>query len=1321
MSERRTPDSGGTLIDETETLIRRLDVLERLCESPMHVRDLVEETGQSRATINRASNELEAVGLLVRGDDGLEATTAGRLARDRLNTFLSEFEDILTAETVLDSLPSEADITSEFVAGCEAILAAEPAPYRPVERIYDDLTETTHYRALLPALEDSRHVRLLYEHVVTEGNPAELVVTPEVFETLREEFPRQLAVLATEERFSVLVGSLPPFGLGLLGGESGVDPALGGESGVDPTARATTVHVAVLNDSGGVHGVLVNDSTAAVEWAEDRYTTARSEATDRTGDLLPDTDERERSEESYRGGSKTGRSLPASLEREGFVEVDVPYFRDAPVADPATAWRAGFSLAEVHTGYTIPRPTAGVGPDGFPGDDVDFASAITDELAAGGACVVVGPPGSGKSTVCKAVACEWYDDDRGPVLYRERERGRTVTSVDDLVSAVTAADGHALVVVEDAVRPDANRIFDAIERLGDRDDVSFLLDSRETEWRDYSDRSGDVADLRVLHVPSVSETGCERLVEHFERTTGKTVDVSANRLWSAVRDETAASDEAGMNEMLRLIHRLSTSADPLADGPTALEESIAEVYDAVADDGLALSVCILANTLNTSGVGVDPGLLYAVAAADHHDEDARAGLDSPLEAVDNALARLEGTVLFPQEDGRYRTVHEAWSTTFLEHAVDADEEAASRRFVAVVSALLALADDPDRCDRIVTHLDDVGALSDVGDDPRTWADEVAESVYVMGRKRSKLAPLFGDGANDAIELPAACSDAVVEERPVWLGRLFLAGGYYDRAERAFERLPPEDPDRGAERLLGLARIAIERGEYDEAIDCSRACLSLVESEDRPVIRARARIRIGEVMLERGEYADAETHYEAALDEFRAGGVRGREASALNRIGQVAMERGEFERAREHYESSLEIRRELGDRRGQAETLNFMGNVAWNQSAYDRAAELFERSLEIRRELGDRSGVAESFNNLGVIAGQRDEYERAAELYERSLEIRRELGDLSGVAKTLHNLGLLESLQDNFDRASELYERSLEIKREIGDRPRIAETLNNLGLVEGKRGNYDRSAEMHERCLEIRREMGNRPGITASLHNLATVESRRGAFDRATELYEQSLVIREELGDRFGLANGHCSLGELAEWQGEHGRAREHCDRALEIATEIDDSGLIAESHLRLGEIALREREHERAREHFDDAFDAVEGADMDALRIRLAHSRLALAENDLDRARSIASDAREGFAEIGAMYWVARCETHLGRIAAEAGEEETAREQFLDALDTFEEIGALHDALTTLSLLVEIASGNETADQWHERARDLLADAPEEVVEPNREWIADDR
>ena len=1293
---------GGPRAEDTETIIKRIDLLCRLCESSAHIRDLMADTGQSRATINRAVNDLEAIELVERGDGGVSVTVAGRLVYDQLESFLETFDDILAAKAVLDPIPATADVAPAIVAGGDAILAGDPSPYRPLERSLDTLADATGYRALIPTLEDPRHVRLLYEHVITDARPAELVVSPDVFDTFSQEFPRRMAAMAEADAFSVAVGSVPPFGLSLFELEAN-EPE---------THERTTIQLVTYTDRGTVYGLVGNDRGSAVRWGEATFERYRSEATDRTGALGSDANG-EIDHGEVTEFATIGKLLPDPLDHEGFSRIDGSYFRNEPVADPTTAWRAGLSLTEVHTGYAIPRTrteteSTRIADESSTDVERDVATSLTESLLSGTNQVVLGPPGSGKSTILKQIACNWYDTDHGPVYYRESDRGRSFSAVDELVGTLTDGDGHALVVVEDAVRPNAESIFDVADRLEATDDVSILLDAREQEWRDRFESVAAKRAFELTHVPPLGERDCVHLVEHFERTANRSVDVPADELWRAVSD--GLSSDGSAHELLRLMHRLATYADPLADGPTALEDAVADVYETLAGDDLTLSVGILANVLNATGVGVDRGLLYAV------------GDPTQFEAIDAILEQLEGQVLYPRSDGSYRAVHEEWSTAFLAHLVDVEgTETAAGRFGRIVSALVGLADNEYQRKAIANHLDQERLLETQFEDPKRWAEDHVKAVYDLGRERATLAPLFGDGSRDEIELPDVCGVSTRDDRPIWLGKLFLAGGYYDRAARAFERVDDDSIDRAGERYLGLARVFIERGDYDEAVDRCQACLLMVEddAEDNDVIRARVRLRLGEVQTERGSFDEAERNFERAVTVFGACGRRRWEARAHRQIGNVATKRGAFDRANEYYESSLDLLTELGDRRGQAETINSMGNVAWKQGSFDRAAECFERNLDHMEALGDRHGVTQALNNLGVIEGQRGNFDRAATLYAESLERSKVVGDRHGVAKCLHNLGHLESQRNNFDQAIEYYERSRERKEALGDRPRLASTLNNIGTVEGRRGNFERAAQLHERVLEIRREHENRHGEASCYHNLGEVEHRLGRLDRAFDYYERSLELYEALDDQRALARTYNNLSLIALRRGTDNQAQTYGEKGHELATRVGDPEQITLSQLCLSERERRTGTLDRAGNWLEPALDAVEGEDsLLSLRVRLSHAHLERARGNVERGASIARDVRDHAASIDATYWVARADHVLGQFEFEAGAVESGREYAVAALERFDSIGAVHDAIKTVETLVDaVGEDADSADAYVEQARTLLAGAPDEVVKRHEAWL----
>ncbi len=1106
-----------TLEDYLDLVGKRSEVMAALEGEPLDMRDLEERTGASRATVSRAIRSLEEAGLAERVQGDYVLTVTGRLALSHYRSYREGWRDLVDSKAVLGALPSDAPISTDAVVGGDPSIPPEEAPYQPVQEIQAGVEAADDYRAVLPALGDPKVFRLLYEHVVTDGQSAELVVSEKLESSLSEQFPRRLARMADSGAFELLVGEVPPYGLVIT------------ESDGD-----RSITLIAFGDAGGVGGVISNDADAAVRWAEDRYGGVRDDA-DRVTDALRQTTD---------GGAVTvggldesvslGPELPLRLDRQGFVMLNREFFVDADVADPATAWRAGLDLAEVHTGYAVERSA---------GDDRPLSARLGSKLRSGEDCVLVGPPGSGKSTTAKQVACEWYDADRGPVLYRPSGRGATFAAVEDLVATVEAAQGHALVVVEDVVRPEATAAFDAARRLSGRSDVdaSFLFDARASEWRDPpGDSPLETVDLTVEGMPRLLEDDYRRLVEGFERTAGVDVDVPAEQIREDVRTASPqGDDETVPGEVLLFTHRLAAYADPLADSRTSLEDDVAATYDAAAEAGdPTLDVATVANVLNAAGVEFGPGVL-------------RAAVDGAT-SVAEAREPLDGRLLFGvTESGTYRTPHEEWSVAFLERLVaEAGESGARERVRRCLSAVLTLADETALGRRVRGEADTSTVLDRVAATPGEWADEAVRALLALVRDRPTLAPLLGDADGTAFDVPEACESVTDEDRTLALGRAFLRYGDNGRARATFERLAPNG-DHGVERALGLARAC---DDPDRSSDYAREALQRARRTDDRRAAAEGLVRLAAVARDRGDTDEAIERLETALDHYRDVDDRRGQAGCLTDLAVVHKVRGEYDRARDRLRAGLDRYRAVGDRNGESDALAQSAMIARQCGEFERAQECLDRCLALRRSLRRRSDESRALSMLGILAEERGDFERAREYYERSLDVQRDLDDPDGEAEVRLNLGDLLRKLDEPEAAHEHLERSLDLHREIGDRRGEAMALLNLAEVAITRENYDYAHDQAHRARERFAQVEDRRTEAIARVTIGAVARERGDYDAARVEIETAL---EGLADAGVTGRWIGTVEEMVLTERAADRpdaAREWCDRALSKLEDVTVPG-----------------------------------------------------------------------------------------------------------------------------------------------------------------------
>ncbi|GAA0285969.1 tetratricopeptide repeat protein [Halobacterium noricense] len=1063
-----------------EVVAKRRAFLAALAEQPQYKRDLIDELDASRSTVDRAVAELVDFDLVETADGRYRTTRAGEFALERHDAYRTELRDVAANADVLGALPEEVTLDASVVANADVHLTDHDRQ-RPLSLVGDAVREATAVDAVLPRLADSRMLDAYRSQGRRPDTSSRIVLSAPLAATLRERFPAHLHDIATADGTRVYNGDLPPLGVVHVQGD------------VD------AVYVVAYADSGGIAAIFEHTTSDAVEWAAERVADHVAAATDCTEDFaqLPDaaTDaaNAERSDPDDR--------LPREVESAGFVEVTDALLERRGHAPLLVSWRTGISLGGVTAGHAIPRRRTR-----DDGTTVDAASELHDRLRDGRDTVVVGEPGSGKSTLCKQVAARWHDHD--PVLYRAAAGGDEFDAVVALERHLEARDGHVLVVVEDVVGEDANAALRLAREFAGADDVTFLFDAREREWTQFADRESwrETTGLHEYAVPELTVAECERLLDRASDRVGTEFALDAGELYEAVHD--AAGSERGAFYVA--IHHVARLADPLGvsgSGPaTTLSASARETFDRLRSRGqTALDVGVLVNLLNVCVVPVWPSLVYAAG-----DE----------EFVDDALGVLDGVALFGSAaadglDAVPNTVHETWSFAFLDHVVDQLGEHATQEAVGRgLSAALDLAASPELRDALRTRADGHRPLLDrLDDDGRGWREQFVADIFDGLGNRPRLAPLVGEDV--LAEVPEQIQPL---RRYRWAGDLALDAGNPERAIDVFERLHEAASARGsveheaaAER--GLGRAAKQQSRYDDAAARLAAALALA-------VRGDERELVFECLLQ---------------------------------LGSVSEKRGAFDEAEKQYEAAHDYARSLDDEFAEARALHNLGNAAHSRSDFDAAADYARRALDSYQRHDERLWEAKVRSNLGNALTRTGDDDEAEAQYRRALDIDTELGRDPGIAGALTNLGDLERLRGNYEPALTYTERAESLYRRIGDDYRRAICLNNVGIVKKNQGDVEGAREAHEEAYEIREDIGNPHALGMSEHNLAVCALEAGDLEEAAAYLEDSMAHLDEAGNTRSVAVTRTVLADVHQREGRHDAAIEELEIAVEALAACGDT------------------------------------------------------------------------------------------------------------------------------------------------------------------------
>lgn len=1109
-------------------LAERLDVLRALDDAPREKPALVDELDYSRSTVDRAIRSLEAAGYVTFVDGGHTLTVTGTLALERYEALVAETETALEAAPVLDALPPGLELPPSVLTDAEVAVGDAD---RIVDRLSAALSTGDRCRVILPETAGPQYLQSIRTLCHDRGLDATVVADGRTLDRISENRPRLAIGLLDSDRLSVSQGDVPEYGLGLAASDGG-----------DPE-RAMLLAV----DDTGPRGCLCSSDSTTLTWARGVVRDALTDAADASARLLT-------GEETASRAGRTDARLPVTLRSEGFDRIDEQFFENRTSVDPTTAWRAGLKLPEVAAGYAVERSrNRGDGRE-------SVADRMLSDLDTGEDVALLGRPGSGKSTVCKQVAYRWFDGRRGPVLYRESGQGQPFESLGSLEQFLERADGHALVVVEDAVRAEANRVFEAMQAFNGREDVTFLLDAREGEWREPDDLPVDARlesfrqeDVETVHMPPLDDHERRAVIERFRRVVDAPLPESDDRLLG-IGDVPDSETEPDAGSVFLLFHRLARYAEPLADGRgglTTLDEHVETVRQRLAEAGDAvLDVGVLVNALNAAGIGVYPGYLYALAAAGEVDET----------TVREAIELLEGEILFESDgDGPFRTVHDAWSVEFLDQLLAAEGEAvARRRFGRGLTAVLGLADEPERQQEIAGG-DNLQERIEA--DPAEWTDDIARQLFDFAESYPRLSSLFGTIDDESFELPDASSGEVNFYGCLKRGRGYYYASLPQTARTEFQHIIDSLPDprtatsvsesRGrlyARALSGLCNVAHTR-ENTRAIEYGREAIEAFQTvgDDRGIVVTR--VTLGTWLGITGDNEAAYSHLRRALEIAKE--IEDDELLSYCRfgIGQFRGRTGDVDDAINELHRSLRLARQANSQWAMLMPAGELTHFNRSQGNLATAEQYGRQWLEVAEDIGDTSDQVTAHLSLALCKIDRGQLDDAR----RHLEQGEALEDGSNVdirANLRWARGSLARMSDNHDVAREHLTSAIELS-EQNDLVRSAGIAHlHLGWTLLEKDEIGTAAEHADTAVEMGREIES-PQITGYARVVRGLIALETDDLGAAEEHFETAIDRCDPDVPSTAAMARHGLGHLARKRDKPATARERYDSALETFRETE--------------------------------------------------------------------------------------------------------------------------------------------------------------------------
>lgn len=234
-------------------LERRYSTLRHLADSPATKPDLVNELETSRSTVDRTINDLLEIDCVAVDNGQYKATTSGLLAMREHTRYRETTQAVRNTTDLINHLPADTTLDANLLKGATVTMSKEYAPEQALTSTINIFERATRMRGLAPVVLNF-YPELISNQLVDNNLTVEIVAETDVVTTLPDIPSMGNESLTEVDGLSLYeTNSELPYALWLM---------------ETPTAAYAGI---TAYDSGGVAGVLINDTDAAIQWAQTQY------------------------------------------------------------------------------------------------------------------------------------------------------------------------------------------------------------------------------------------------------------------------------------------------------------------------------------------------------------------------------------------------------------------------------------------------------------------------------------------------------------------------------------------------------------------------------------------------------------------------------------------------------------------------------------------------------------------------------------------------------------------------------------------------------------------------------------------------------------------------------------------------------------------------------------------------------------------------------------------------------------------------------------------------------------------------------------------
>ncbi|MEX2236219.1 MAG: protein kinase [Dehalococcoidia bacterium] len=406
--------------------------------------------------------------------------------------------------------------------------------------------------------------------------------------------------------------------------------------------------------------------------------------------------------------------------------------------------------------------------------------------------------------------------------------------------------------------------------------------------------------------------------------------------------------------------------------------------------------------------------------------------------------------------------------------------------------------------------------------------------------------------------------------------------YYQTAVRLLEESAESSDDSLIDALQRLAGMHNVAGNFEEAIENWNRALALIP-EERKLLGADIRRRIGTALLQQGQTERAWQQYNVAYQSLRSEGDSRELAAVYHDMAQLQMHKGENMQTVYWCEKATRTADKVGAVSIASQAYKTFGEIFARIGDTQRAREYLERSLRIAKE-NDLPRAYRASASMGAYLLENEaRYREALNYFEEGMRMAEKVGDLPWQSRLRTLAALANYYLGLYPEAEQGAARGLELDKRLKFEGHIANPTTLMGFITMGRGDLEDAARWLEEGLQCARRAGDHQQIFMARLGQAWVAMQGDDPDRARDALRTAL----EACERAGLVPWTIEvLALMGEYAARHGSLEEAAQQAEEVrrvaaqlsyppgwARRDDLNGALAEAR---GELDEADAEYARA-------------------------------------------------------------------------------------------------------------------------------------------------